>query len=79
MKKPYDGVYDNKEFCIREIMLARSIFGNRKTTEFQFDAMIKGLMLVMLHCPEEIKPIAQSTLLESTVRRTYYEKMWGNN
>lgn len=75
--KPYGGIYDDSEYCTSEILLARKIFGNRNTTEDQFEAMLKGLGLMVLYCPEEIKVLAQSTFMEATMRKAYYLSLWG--
>jgi len=75
--RPYNGIYDDIDYCRKEIQLARTIFGNRNTTEEQFEAMIKGLALVNFYCPDELKTIAQATLIEATMRKVYFLPLWG--
>ena len=74
--KPYCGIYDDIEYCMKELLLARAIFGNIKTTEDQYNAMQKALALVLFYCPKEIKSLVQGTLTEAIMRKTYYEKIW---
>jgi hypothetical protein len=62
-----------KEYCSKEIFLAREIFGNKNTTEEQYDAMEKGLSLMYLYCPEEIKTDVYAIISEAEKRRIYFE------
>lgn len=76
LERPYRGIYDDIEYCKKEILLAREIFGNIKTTEEQYTAMVKGLTLVLFNCSKEIKSMAQATLMEAHRRREYFEEIW---
>jgi len=74
--KPYFGIYDDVEYCNKEIISARGLFGNKNTTEDQYEAMLKGLGLVVLYCPKELKVFAQATFMEATMRKPYFQKLW---
>lgn len=74
--RPYNGIYDDIEYCRKEILLARVIFGNKNTTREQYEAMEKGLALIFLYCPEELTIIAQATLNEATYRQSFFEDLW---
>ena len=64
--------YSDKENCFADIREARKAFGNTKTTVEQYDALEKGLGIMMLWCPEEIKGIVEATLFEAEWRRPYF-------
>ncbi len=74
--KPYFGIYDNEDYCIKELMSARDLFSDRNTTEKQYDAMIKAISLVVFYCPIKIKVFAEATIIEANMRRKYFEKLW---
>lgn len=74
--KPYSGIYENIDYCRKELLLARELFCNKNITEKQFNAMLKGLKLLILYCPEEIKTLAKGTLMEAVYRKKYYLPLW---
>ena len=74
--RPYFGIYDNVEYCNKEIFSAREIFSNKNTTEIQYDAMMKGLGLILLYCPKEVKDFANATYIEATMRKKYFIPLW---
>lgn len=70
--------FQNKQNCFNAINTARKAFGSTATTEEEYDAMEKGLGLMLLHCPEDLQDIVHATLHESTARRFYHEMRWMN-
>jgi hypothetical protein len=73
MTEAIQEVYEDINKCRQDIILARKIFGDKTTTEKQYDAMEKSLGMMFLYCPEEIKGIVQATLWEAQRRRFYFE------
>ena len=53
-----------------ELGQARGAFNN-KTTEEQFDNLIKGLGLMYLYCPEDIQYCVKATLDEAIARQNH--------
>jgi len=76
MERPYNGIFDDKEYCMKEILLARKVFGDVKTTRKKYQKMCDGLALLYLYCPKEIKPLAEATIKEASIRYIYFEKIW---
>ena len=74
--RPYNGIYDDIEYCREEIRSAWTLFCNRNTTEEQFRGMFKGIGLVYLYCPNKLKSIAQATVQEALARKEYYIPIW---
>jgi hypothetical protein len=64
--------YNDKDNCIAEIQVARKAFGNKNTTEEQYDQMEKALGIMYLHCPEEIQSAVLYTINEAEQRRFYF-------
>ena len=64
--------YSDKKNCFADICQARKAFGSTETTVEQYDAMEKGLGIMLLWCPEEIRGIVEATLFEAEARRPYF-------
>jgi hypothetical protein len=64
---------ENARRCMHD---ARRVFGDRTTTEAQYNQMEKALGLGYIHCPEDMRTLFLSTLNEATTRRAYFEKWW---
>jgi len=67
-----DHVYADKERCCEDLCLARELFGNRSTTESQYKKMQFSLGLILLYCPEEMKSLAEATIIEAGMRELYF-------
>lgn len=64
--------YADKENCFTDIREARKVFGSTLTTEEQYDALEKGLVIMFIHCPEEIQGIVEATIVEAGMRKPYF-------
>ena len=73
MSDAIEEVYKDINKCRQDIILARRIFGDRTTTEKQYEAMEHSLAFMYLYCPEEIKCAVEVTLNEAQKRRFYFE------
>lgn len=70
-------LYADDEYCKREIVQARRLFGDTNTTETQYDAMEKALTMIFLHAASfEISQMAHMTLNEAQMRRPAFEQRW---
>lgn len=68
--------YADKENCYAEIREARQLFGNKNTTEGQYDQMQRALAFMFLYCPKEIQSVVQATMNEAEARRFYFTLTW---
>ena len=75
--KPYQGIYDSVEYCQKEMRLARKLFSNKFTKEEQYEAMLKGLGILSLYCPKEMKVQAEAMIHEAIRRKVYFLSLWG--
>lgn len=64
--------YSNRENCFNDIRVAREAFGNKNTTEEQYDALQKSLGIMYLNCPEDIANLVRAQLYEAEQRRMYF-------
>lgn len=62
--------------CNRDLCLARKSFGNRNTTEDEYDQLEKTLGLMYLHCPVDMQDSVLATLTEAEWRRPYFILGW---
>lgn len=69
-------LFADKDYCIKELIRSRDVFGNKNTTRDQYDAMQKCLAAMYLYCPEEIQDHVYAHLLEAEKRRSYFEFIW---
>lgn len=74
----YAGIFNDPGYCLTQLRVAREIFGDRRTTEEQYDACGRAVTLILLHGPESVVETARATLLEMGYRRWFFEKLWGN-
>ena len=65
-------LYSDKKYCFTELQRVRQMFGDKNTTQKVYEAMMKGLFFMLLHCPEEIEDIVRCTIEEATTRELYY-------
>lgn len=64
-------LFADKEYCHRELIRARTIFGNRNTSLEDYGNLIKALAFMYIHCPEEIAPLVLATINETNQRLIY--------
>jgi len=69
--------FQDKEYCYSELMKVREMFGNRNTTEKQYDNLQNFLGVLYFRCPDDIKDVVLATIYESQRRRIMFEKLWG--
>lgn len=79
MSGPIEDLFKDEKYCHSQIIEARQIFGNKTTTREQYTAMEKTLGLGYLYCPESLKELFHSTLLEATNRQTFFELYFWKN
>jgi len=73
MNKEMIARYKDKEYCNKELLLARKVFGSTGTTRVQYDAMEKALGFLYLYCPDDMTTTVQAVLLEASYRRPHFE------
>jgi len=67
----YSELYKDKQYCYSEILEARKIFGTVPFTYEKGELLLKGLCLMLFHCPEEIKDTVEATIYETSRRMLY--------
>lgn len=67
----YEKYFKDKDNCIKEIHEARNLFSNSKATFDQYQNLTKGLMIMLVHCPNGIVSMVQATILEAQKREGY--------
>ena len=67
----YAEMYKNKEYCLSELREARRIFTTKPFTPEKGDLLMKGLALMLFHCPEDVTSLVEATIYEC-VRRILY-------
>lgn len=73
-----EDVFSDKNYCLEQIRIAREAFGNKNTTEAQFDALEKCLGLIYLRGPESVMSHAYAALEEAEYRRVHFSlHFWG--
>lgn len=72
----YGEIFRNVEYCKSELLRARDVFGDRRTTEVEYDACERVVTMILIHGPEEIVETARATLLEMGYRRLFFERLW---
>jgi hypothetical protein len=78
MSQSFEDAFKDKEYCFEQIKEARKLFGNKNTTEEQYEAMEKVLGFAYLYCPEEIKSLVFATLNEAERRKIHFIlNIWG--
>jgi len=73
MNCPIAEAFENEEICLNCIREARTIFGDKTTSESKYTKMESTLAFGYLHCPEELRDIFLSTIAEANKRRMYFE------
>lgn len=67
-----EDLFKDANYCRSQILEARQLFGDKTTSEKQYDAMERALAFGLLYCPDEMIAPLHSTLLEATKRRTHF-------
>jgi hypothetical protein len=67
----YEKLFKDEDFCKGEILEARKLFGNINATFDQYQNLIKGLMIMLVHCPDKLVTIVQATIKEAEKRQFY--------
>jgi len=68
-----ENVFSNKERVLESLSSARKVFGDKRTTQEQYDSMERCLAFAFVYCPDDLRDIVKSTLDESSRRRLFYE------
>ncbi|MGD8707054.1 MAG: hypothetical protein PVI88_00035 [Nitrosopumilaceae archaeon] len=66
-----ENYFKDKDFCLEQMREARELFGNRKTTPEQYQAIYRVIGFVLLYGPEEIRYMAQA-LIDEVARREIF-------
>lgn len=65
-------LYKDKEYCFNEIKTARDIFTSKKLfTIEKAELIMKGLVMMLVYCPEECLISIEATIKELEIRRAY--------
>lgn len=67
----YIEMFKDRNYCLSEIGEARKVFTTRPFTKDKVDALMKGLGLMLLYCPDEIYDIVLATIYEVETRAAY--------
>lgn len=52
--------YSNKDNCIKDLALARKVWGSTKSTEQEWEGVERGLGFMVLYCPEELSGVVNA-------------------
>lgn len=66
------GYYSDENNCKNDILIARSMFGDKNTTREQYEQMEKTLGIMYCHCPDSITNSVHSMILEAERRKKYF-------
>lgn len=69
--KEYQKLFKDEDFCKSEILEARKLFSNINATFDQYQNLIKGLMLMLVYCPEKLTANVRATIDEAERRQLY--------
>ncbi|MGD9678128.1 MAG: hypothetical protein AB7V16_07160 [Vulcanibacillus sp.] len=72
----YAEMYKDKEYCLSELREARRIFTTKPFTTEKGDLLMKGLALMLFHCPDSVTPLVEATIYECE-RRSLYATIGG--
>jgi hypothetical protein len=65
-------LYKDAKYCYNEIRTARDIFTSKKLfSEEKAELLLKGLIMMLVYCPEECKIAVEATIKELEIRRAY--------
>ncbi len=72
-------LYEDPEYCKTEVLRARDLFSDRRTTSKQYDAMECALSFIYLYCTcGTVRNLAYSALSEAGMRKPFFEILWAN-
>lgn len=72
----YVEMFKNRNYCLSEIGEARKVFTTKPFTADKAEALMKGLGLMLLYCPDDIYDIVLATIREAEVRVAYAVHAW---
>jgi len=65
-------IYNDPKYCYNEIRIARDIFTSEKLfTQEKAELLLKGLIMMLVYCPEELRIPIEATIKEIEIRRAY--------
>ena len=67
----YEKMFEDENFCNTEILEARKLFSNKNATFDQYQNLIKGLMIMLIYCPEKLTSMVEATIREAERRQLY--------
>jgi hypothetical protein len=67
----YEEKFSDKEYCLSELAEAWKIFTNKSFSLEKSDLLLKGLVLMLFYCPEDLISLVEATIYECE-RRTIY-------
>lgn len=79
MPTEISSLFEDVDYCRKQILIALESAGNRNTTRDQYDQIEKTLGLIYLYCPESFTSTALFAVEELSRRRPYFELGWFNN
>lgn len=71
-------LFQNRTYCYRELWAVIKIYSNGvRFNDSTAEALLKGIALMYLYCPEDMKELVESQLNELIVRRRYMKSYPG--
>lgn len=73
--------YSDRDNCLKELRMARDVWGCTKSTQQQWIGVNKALGFMVLYCPQDLSGMVHAHILELTYRASMlgillYEQ-WG--
>ena len=72
----YREYYKDPKKVYADLLAAHGVMCNKSTTRESYEQMEKCLGLIYLYCPEDLAGIAHGFMLEATLRKIYFERMY---
>lgn len=72
----YEEKFADDTYCRSELLQARKIFCNSQTSRESYAGMQNMLLIMLIHCSENMKNMVEATYHESETRRQYFEREW---
>lgn len=70
---PTQELFRDKSYCYDEIRRIREVFGDKRTTRRQYDALMATVAFMLLNCDDSIYYLVLGLLEEATRRQLYFE------
>ena len=67
----YAAKFADRAYCLSELAEARSIMGTKPFTLEKGEGLIKGLALMLFHCPEDLRDGVEAHIHDCTIRMRY--------